>query len=87
MAQEWTPEQWQQLAAYASRRLQVSPEQLKAAFESGGLHAVAEQTAGKLDGGTAAQINALAQDPARLNALMNDPRIRQMMEQLLGKGK
>lgn len=87
MAQEFTPQELEKLLAYASGRLNTSPEALKAAFEKDGLYGLAQQAsaAPALKPQEAAQVETLLQDKEQLNRLMDSPQVRQLLAKLLSE--
>ena len=81
MAQAFSPEQMEQLVAYASRRLGTTPEQLKTAFQQGGLSALS----GALTPAEASTAEALLKDKDAAAKLMNNPQVQKLLAQLLGE--
>ena len=80
MAQAFSPEQMEQLVAYASRRLGTTPEQLKTAFQQGGLSALSDA----LTPAEASTAEALLKDKDAAAKLMNNPQVQKLLAQLLG---
>ncbi len=80
MAQQFSPEQLEKLVEYASRRLGTTPEQLKTAFQQGGLSALSNAlTPEETD-----KAQALIKDKDAAARLMSDPQIQKLLAQLLG---
>lgn len=86
MAKEFTPEQMEKLLRYAGKRLNTSPEQLREAFEKGGLFGLAQQAkeSSALSAEAAEQAQVLIQDKEQAAALLNDPAVQNLLQQLLG---
>lgn len=70
------PAQLEQLLTYASRRLGSTPEQLKAAFEKGGLGGLSSA----LSAEQAAQAEEIIRNKEKAAQLLNDPQIRKLLE-------
>ncbi len=82
MAQHaFTPEQLESLITYASRRLGTTPEQLKAAFQQGGLSGLSSA----LSPEEASKAEAMLKDKDAAARLMNDPQVQKLLAQLLGE--
>lgn len=82
MAQQaFSPEQMEKLVAYASRQLGTTPEQLKAAFQQGGLAGLSDA----LSPDEATKAQALLKDKDAAARLMNDPQVQKLLAQLLGE--
>lgn len=71
-----TPAQLEQLLAYAGRRLGRTPDQLKEAFEQGGLGGLSSA----LSAEQAAQAEELIRNKEKAAQLLNDPQIRKLLE-------
>lgn len=81
MAQNaFTPEQLENLIAYASGRLGTTPDQLKAAFQQGGLAGLSSA----LSAEEASKAEAMLKDKDAAARLMNDPQVQKLLAQLLG---
>ena len=81
MAQHaFSPEQMEKLVAYASRQLGTTPEQLKTAFQQGGLAGLSDA----LSPDEANKAQALLKDKDAAAKLMNDPQVQKLLAQLLG---
>ncbi len=80
MGQSFSPEQLDKLVAYASHRLGTTPEQLKSAFQQGGLSALS----GALTPEESSKAEAIIKDKDAATRLMNDPQIQKLLAQLLG---
>lgn len=74
-----TPEQMEKLLALAAGRLGTTPEQLKTALRQQGLQGLG---AG-LTAQDAARAEAVLQNKDQLAALLADPSVRRLLEQLL----
>ena len=72
-----TPEQMEKLLALAAGRLNTTPDALKKALQQNGLQ-------GTLSEQDAARAQAVLQDKDALTALLADPSVRRLLEQLLG---
>ncbi len=77
----FTPDQLEKLVAYASKRLGTTPEQLKTAFQQGGLAGISAA----LSPEEAAKAEGLIGSKEQAAALMNDPAVQRLLIQLLGK--
>lgn len=75
-----TPDQLQALLKFAAARLGMTPEQLAATVQSGNTHTLEN----KLGSDAAAQVEALAGNPAQLEQLMQSPKAKALLNQLLG---
>ena len=75
----FTPAQMEQLLQYASRRLGTSPEQLKQAFQQGGLAGLSSAMSAE----EAAQAEDLIRNREKAARLLNDPQIQQMLLRML----
>lgn len=71
-----TPEQTEKLLALAAGRLGTTPDALRTTLQQSGLQ-------GALSPQDAARAAAVLQDKERLNALLADPSVRQLLEQIL----
>ncbi len=81
MAQNaFTPEQLEKLVNYASHQLGTTPDQLKAAFQQGGLSGLSSA----LSAEEASKAEALLKDKNAAARLMNDPQVQKLLAQLLG---
>ena len=81
MAQQpFTPEQLEKLVNYASRQLGTTPDQLKAAFQQGGLSGLSNA----LSAEEASKAEELLKDKNAAAQLMNDPQVQKLLAQLLG---
>lgn len=78
-----TPEQLQAVIQYASKRLGMTPEQLAATVQSGGVSALAAR-AGREN---VQKLNALAGDPAKLNQLIASPEVQAFLSKLTEGGE
>ncbi|MBR2319321.1 MAG: hypothetical protein IKA50_00870 [Clostridia bacterium] len=76
MNESFTPAQMEKLLKVAASRLGTTPEQLKSAFQQGGLKGISDalspQQAEKLQNGQAEK-------------LLNDPAVQRLLIQLLGQ--
>ena len=81
MAQEFSPRQMEALLQYAARRMNTTPQALKAAFEQGGLDGLFEKAQGSMTPEEAqkAQQVTRGRDAA---ALLEDPQIRGLLKKL-----
>jgi len=73
-----TPEQWQALLKYASAKLGVSERELADAAVSGGYDGVRAS----LSESSRKTLESIAGDPARLQALLSSPQVREMLKRL-----
>lgn len=81
MAQNtFTPEQLENLIAYASGRLSTTPDRLKTAFQQGGLAGLSDA----LSPEEATKAEAMLKDKDAAARLMNDPQVQKLLAQLLG---
>ena len=80
MAHSFSPEQLEKLVAYASQRLGTTPEQLKTAFQQGGISALS----GALTPEESNKAEALIKDKDAAARLINDPQVQRLLAQLLG---
>lgn len=82
MAQNaFSPDQLEKLVDYASRRLGTTPDQLKAAFQQGGLAGLS----GALSPEEASKAEVMLKDKDAAARLMNDPQVQKLLAQLLGE--
>lgn len=77
-----TNEEWQHLAQNASRRLGLTPEQMAAAVNEGGLSALSR----KLSAQDTKRLNDLLNDPQKAKELMAKPEVQSLIRSLLNKG-
>lgn len=75
-------EELAQLTQYASRRLGLTPQQIAAAVNEGGLSGLSEQLSGR----DAARLNQLLKDPEKTKQLLAMPEIQQLIQSLLSGG-
>ncbi|MBQ5840824.1 MAG: hypothetical protein IIW40_02600 [Clostridia bacterium] len=75
----FSPEQLEKLMHYAAGRLGTTPEQLRRTVEQQGLAGLA----GTLPPDEAAQAQALLGNREKANQLLQDPRVQQLLSQLL----
>ncbi len=75
----FTPEQLEKLMQYAGQRLGISPQQLRQTVEQKGLAGLT----GTLPPNEAAQAEALLGNREKANQLLQDPRVQQLLNQLL----
>jgi len=75
-----TPEQMEKLLTLAAERLNTTPDALKTALQQNGLQGVG----GALTAQDAARAEAVLQDKDKLTALLADPAVRRLLDQLLG---
>ena len=80
MNESFTPAQMEKLLQVAAGRLGTSPEQLRAAFQQGGLKGISAA----LTPQQAAKAEALSSD-GQVEQLLNDPAIQRLLIQLLGQ--
>lgn len=73
---QFTPQQMEKLLQYASQRLGSTPEQLKSLLEGKGTEALPPEAAAKAQ--------ELMENKEKAAQLLNDSRIRQLLQQLLG---
>lgn len=73
-----TPAQMNALLQYASAKLGVPPEQLAATVANSGYEGL---TASLSDSGRRA-LESLVGDPSQMQALLNSPQVRQLLERL-----
>lgn len=77
-----SPEELQQLARYASRRLGMTPEQIAAAVNEGGLSALSEKMSDREN----QRLGDFLKDPEKARQLMAMPEVQQLIRQLLNGG-
>ncbi len=77
----FSPAQAQKLLQYAARQLGKSPDELKAAFEKGGLAGLSDS----LSPAEAKRAEALLGDKEKTAQLLNSPAVQQLIRQLLGE--
>ena len=77
-----TPAQLQALLNYASKRLGMTPEQLAKTVQDGGLSAVADRAGGQ----NTQKIAELANDPQRLQHLLQSPDVQAFLSKFTGSG-
>ncbi|MBR5540542.1 MAG: hypothetical protein IKU56_04100 [Clostridia bacterium] len=75
-----TPDQLQALLGYASGRLGMTPEELAATVQNGGLSALSNRAGSQ----NMKKITELAGDPARLQQLINSPEVQAFLSKLTG---
>lgn len=75
-------EELQQLARYAGRRLGMTPEQMAAAVNAGGLSALSRQLSQR----DAQRFSDLLSDPEKAKQLMAMPEVQQLIRSLLNEG-
>lgn len=75
-----TPDQLQALLGYASKRLGMTPEQLAQTVQNGGLSSLSNR-AGV---GNIQKFSELANDPQRLQQLINTPEVQAFLSKLTG---
>lgn len=75
-----TPDQLQALLAYASKRLGMTPEQLAQTVQSGGLSSLSNRAGA----GNTQKFAELANDPQRLQQLLNTPEVQAFLSKLTG---
>lgn len=72
-----TPEQMEKLLEMAASRLNTTPDKLKQTLAQNGLE-------GALSQQDAARAQAMLEDKDKLSALLADPSVRRLLNQLLG---
>lgn len=72
-----TPEQMEKLLEMAAAQLHTTPDALRKTLAQNGLE-------GALSPQDAARAHAVLGDKDKLNALLSDPSVRRLLEQLLG---
>ena len=77
-----SPEELRQLAGYASRRLGLTPDQIAAAVNEGGLSALSEKMSEREN----QRLAALLKDPEKARQLMAMPEVQQLIRHLLNGG-
>ncbi len=75
-----TPEQMEKLLTLAAGRLNTTPDALKQALQQKGLQGVGDS----LSPQDAARAQSVLQDKDKLTALLADPSVRRLLDQLLG---
>lgn len=75
-----TPEQLQALLGYASNRLGMTPEQLAQTVQSGGLSSLQNRAGAE----NTQKFAELANDPKRLQQLINAPEVQAFLSKLTG---
>ncbi len=85
MAQEFSPTQMDALLQYAAKRMNTTPEALRAAFQEGGLDGLLQQSP---DSGIttedAARAQALLKDKDKAAQLLQNPQVQRLLRQLMG---
>ncbi len=76
-----TPEQLAALLRFASQRTGIPPEQLLELVQSGQL----SQLAGNLSPDAGGQLQQLLSDPAKAQALLNNPNVQAMLRRFLDR--
>lgn len=74
-----TPEQLEKLLSLAAGRMGTTPEQLKRSIQQQGLQGVAAGMSAQ----DAARAQNVLENPDKLTALLADPSVRRLLEQLL----
>lgn len=75
-----TPDQLQALLGYASKRLGMTPEQLARTVQSGGLSSLSNHAGAQ----NTQKFAELANDPQRLQQLLNAPEVQAFLSKLTG---
>ena len=81
-AENLSPQQIERLLAVAGRRLGTTPEQLRQAFQNGGLAGISDL----LSAEEATRAENLLKDRQRVQELLATPGMQQLLQQLLGEG-
>ena len=72
------PEQWKALLKYASAKLGVSEQELASAAANGGYEGVRAS----LSESSKKTLESLAGDPARMEALLSSPQVKELLRRL-----
>ncbi len=75
-----SPDQVDSLLRMAGEKLGTDPNQLRQQLESGSLGNIL----GKMDPGSAAQVNKVLQDPQALQQMLSSQKVQVMLKALLG---
>lgn len=85
MAQEFSPDRMDALLEYAAKRMNTTPEALKAAFREGGLSGLSRQAADcGITAEDAARAQALLEDKDTAARLLQNPQVQALLRQLMG---
>ena len=77
-----TPDQMRALLGYASKQLGVTPEQLAATVQNGGLSALTD----RVDPRNAQRIRDMVGDPQQAEKLLQSPDVQAFLAKFLGGG-
>ncbi len=75
-----SPDQVDSLLKMAGEKLGTDPNQLRQQLENGNLNNIL----GKMDPGSAAQVNKVLQDPQALQQMLSSQKVQIMLKTLLG---
>lgn len=76
-----TPDQLNALLRFASQRLGTTPEQLAKTVQTGGTGSISSQ----LPPDKAAKFQSIANDPAKMQELLNSPQAQMLIQQLMNQ--